>query len=730
MLDDTALTFYPHLAGGARWTCTPAEDPAMAAWLWSPIAWLTVDGTLDNINALTAGGWERTPERYLSQSSMAIWHLWGQLADVRMVHMPGQAEDDREVWARSADLRQAKAAPVALAFTVPLELQRRKRFLPSPADDTEVLNIAEMLPPPQFGNVGLTFHERTPGERGWQRYNLEALGEDAQALQQRLGDALRALATPGDWWPLTDLLLRCASPGYRRTRAELQSHLLASRGKVREQIRAQLDELEIAHERYQTMRQARRQLPTEAWLERWAEVKAMAQQLAVAYWEAHQAAQRTTTRAQVLPALTSSRRTFVPSSNAPRALMQTFGPGVQPSLWNAEGGGTIELQTPNNSLVRLDAQDANEHAVLQRYVTGALGPEGLKHLIGILDAYHLQTGGKDQKADARASLRQLVLRIKGEHHADDPAEQKKLMQTILYLARCFITSDETRYSERPRQPLGVQRRTRKYRERKEYSPLLVIERIQFEEDGSIRIPTEVVFHLGADYYELLFGEHAQFFIVPTAQLLSYHPDREQHELVLGMYLCDHITLSATSGPFQVHFHTMMIQSSLRSPDELASDPHRTRDALRAISALERLERDGIHRREAHLELDTVLAAELTAGNCAEHDLAPATLERLRSSQHYTALRKADPALVREYRRKALQQLLRAEHVTAPIVFRAGPLLREQAEKREAQRKTAQERNERALTARVINAAIPRVIDAAQNGAKPEKKQRGRPRKGQ
>lgn len=719
------LTFYPQLAGPAVWSCvagTREEPLAPDTWVWSPGLQLSIEATLDDLNSIIAAGWQSVADVQGIHKQRELLPLWGQFGHTRVVHVAGS--DSHQIWAATSDLERVKRVPVILSFTVPDELTAQAKTGPVGVSN---LSIAEVLPPPQMGEVAMTAAEME-GVKGYRRITIDRLGEDAQALQRRLGDALRTLAGPVDWRPLTDLFEKCASPGYRRTRADLQSQLLASRGKTRERIRARLDELETAHEHYETMRQARRQLPRETWLERWAEVRTMAQQLAVAYWEAHQAAQRTASRTQTLPALTSSRRTFVPSSNAQRALMQTFGPGIQPSLWNAEGGGAIELQTPNNSLVRLDAQDANEHAVLQRYVAAERGPEGLKHLIGILDAYHIQTGGKDQKADARASLRQIVLRMKGENHADDPAEQKKLMQTILYLARCFITSDETRHIERPRQPLGVQRRTRKYRERKEYSPLLVIERIQFEEDGSIRIPTEVVFHLGADYYELLFGEHAQFFIVPTAQLLSYHPDREQHELVLGMYLCDHIIL--TSGPFQVHFHTMMVQSSLRSPDELASDPHRTRDALRAIYALERLERDGIHQRNAHPELDTVLAAEYAAGNCTEHDLAPATLERLRSSQHYTALRAADPSLLREQRRKALQQLLRAEHVTVPIVFRAGPLLREQAEKREAQRKAAQERDERALAARVIREAIPRVIDAAQNGAKPEQKRRGRPRKWQ
>src|SRR5262249_24617224 len=87
-----------------------------------------------------------------------------------------------------------------------------------------------------------------------------------------------------------------------------------------------------------------------------------------------------------------------------------------------------------------------------------------------------------------------------------------------------------------------------------------------------------------------------------------------------------------------------------------------------------------------------------------------------------------PDLLRERRRKALQQLLRPEAVTAPVTFHAGSLLREQAEKREAQRRAAQERDERAIASRVVHAAIPRVIEAMKSEAHPDAKRRGRQRK--
>jgi hypothetical protein len=289
MLRELDLTFYPHFASdesGAIWVSLPNEDTAAAAWLWSPIMWFTLPAGLDSTNDLTAAGWERTSERELSNASPALWHLWGQLADVRMVQMAGQP-DDREVWARSADLRKAAAAPVALAFTVPLDVHRYVARMPSPAEDTQSLRVAQVLPPPQFGEVGLVYHERTPGERGWQRYNREALGDEAQARQSRLGDALRELAGAGEWWPLTRALQRCASPGYARAKQDLQSRLAATRGKEHERLRAELAELEEANTRYKTLREARHAHKPEPWLERWEEVRQMAQQLAADYWEVH-----------------------------------------------------------------------------------------------------------------------------------------------------------------------------------------------------------------------------------------------------------------------------------------------------------------------------------------------------------------------------------------------------------------------------------------------------------
>src|SRR5262249_24547891 len=158
----------------------------------------------------------------------------------------------------------------------------------------------------------------------------------SRALQQRLGEALRELSGPAEWWPVTDALQRCAKPGYQRAKQDLQSQLLAHRGKDRQQLHAELAELEEANTRYETLRAARHAYSPETWLERWEGIRQMAQELAGDYWAAYTTPQRAGQRAHALPALTSARRTYLPSSNAARALIQSFGPGVQQSLWNID----------------------------------------------------------------------------------------------------------------------------------------------------------------------------------------------------------------------------------------------------------------------------------------------------------------------------------------------------------------------------------------------------------
>jgi len=430
----------------------------------------------------------------------------------------------------------------------------------------------------------------------------------------------------------------------------------------------------------------------------WQRARDAASRLARAYWDAHRQQQQAPAlrRPRKLPQLRSNFRTKVPSTNSFRALTQSFGPGVQATLWSVVPGGMLELITPNNSHLRVEANTASESVVLHRYVMEQLGPEGLKHMLALLDAYHLQTGGQAAKEDARVSLRQLLIRMGKGQHADDPHEQAKLRDTILYLASTWITSDESRYVNAPRvppPPLASQRRRRNM-QRKEFSPLVVVERQRAGDDGTLQIPSEVVFHLGAEFFETLFGENAQYFLVPTAKLLDYHAVREQQELILAMYLSNHITISG--GRFTVSFPVLLLQSALQSKQELLQGDNRTRDAVRVLFALEHLERDGFIIRDAHLQVDSVLTAELAlavrsnAEDTVLEQLAPAAQRRLSGSALYNGMLVQEVRDVKRQRREALQRLLDSSD-TPPLAFEAGLLLREQAEKRSRQQQAARER---------------------------------------
>lgn len=752
MLNPHDLTFYPNLTDGALWTGLPVGDPSeprgvaadtspvndqRRAWLWSPSQLISCEGTTENINRLTAAGWERLPGRTMDQMDMSIYHIWTQLRDIRGVQIrrvlkPGlMPNDDKELWARTVDIQAARRYPVALAFTITPYLMEKSalaQFAKQRAQGGPLHAwIPEVLPPPTLGTRGLVYtrDDREQDEVwGWQDYKLDALPQEAHELQERLANALRELAAPHGWYVVGEsthkALQAIAEPaGYARHRQVLQSGVLATSGHMREIAQELLQDFDASKARYEQMHQSRSKYPADIWLERWGEIQRMAEDLAAAYWRAHTNLQRSTEhRDTILPALTSSHRTLVPSANAFRALMQSFGPGLQQSVWNMDTSAKkLELHVPNGSTLQLEAESDNANAILHRYVGELLGPEGLKHLIGVLDSYDVQTGGEDQKVDARVSLSQLLLRMGyPEQKAYDASEQKKVMHTIYYLNHCYINAPVKEWRDEGRG------RGRKVKDRRWYTPLLIIEGIQFEEDGNLRIPTEVKYHLGEEYYELLYGEHPQYFIVPTAQLLGYHSQKQQQELVLGFNLSNFINMN--DGRYTVSFRTLMEQSALRSAETLDHGSDRTRDARRALLALERLERDGFHERAAHPEIDTVLAIELATGECVADDLAPATLARLQASSYYSGLRNADKAVLREKRRKAIQHLLGAGKESPIITFTAGPLLRAQAEKRAAQRKAAQERNENALAARVTR----RVVDAIQNTETPEKKPRGRPRK--
>jgi hypothetical protein len=435
---------------------------------------------------------------------------------------------------------------------------------------------------------------------------------------------------------------------------------------------------------YELERRARAQERLAAW----EATHTAAEQLAMLYWGVYQKQQQTKAPGRPLPALNSAHRTRLPLTNSFRGLAQSFGPAVQPSLFNEQRqeAGTLELLTPNGSLLQVVGTNTAENVALHRYVTRMLGPEGLKHLIILLEAYYLQTQAAGQKVDARVSLRQLLIRMGAGTRADDREEQRKVMHSILYLASTYITSDE-RPPEQEMKPLPLARQKRRRKQdRKIYSPLLVIERLKPGSDGSIQIPDEVDYHLGSEFFDALFGTQQQFFSLPTALLLGFHAIREQQELLLAFYLCN--ALITAGGQFFTTFSTLLLQSALQSQEDLSHGHDRLRDTQRVLLALERLEQQGIVRREAHPAVDKALTMGLATGKFKQEELAPSTLQRIEQEVAYS--RHLSAETLRTGRRVAFQQLL-DEHVQDLISFLAGPLLADQVSEHARQRKIQEQK---------------------------------------
>lgn len=395
--------------------------------------------------------------------------------------------------------------------------------------------------------------------------------------------------------------------------------------------------------------------------------------------------------------MNSLHRTRLPALVSFNGLAQSFGPAVQQSIWNQQQTGMLELMTPNGSHLRVIGTNTSESVALHHYVTQMLGPEGLKHLLILLDAYYIQTRGTDRKTDARVSLRQLLIRLGRGNKADDREEQGKLMHTILYLASTYITSDQpaSRKEEKP-QPLARQKKSSQKSKQQDYSPLLVIERLKPGDDGTLLIPDEVEYHLGYEFFEALFGTQQQFYTVPTAQLLQYHSVRQQQELLLAFYLSN--ALLAFGGTFSTPFPVLLLQSALQVRENMEQSHDRLRDVSRVLLAIEQLERDELIIRTPHESIDTALAAELVL---AEHKtkqeqagretVAPSTYTRIQSKLVY--MRRQQDTDIRKARRTALQHLLDTRFNTI-VEFSPGRLLQEQIHKREVrQEEGKEERNQ-------------------------------------
>lgn len=666
---------------------TKPESPTQA-WMWGAMR-KSLRGTPDTIDKLVASGYAqvlRDPRSNLTAQIMS------QCAG-------GYIVDANSLWVRSEELEWAQKYPVVLTFPLdgPLPIPEEVQ-----TGDTPML---QFLPLPRLGEMGVVHDPELDHPC---TYFIQRQPYEVQIQWFEMGKAIHELASPFAEWVLhNEGHALCASElNYNRIMTDLRSQLLITRGKKRQEIKTTIERLEIAHRDVVLLRQS---WLKHDWLIRWGEIRAMAQQLAAEYWKFHTdlkakdlaVQQRETKHHTSMPDINSSQKTPMPSNNRTRAIVESFGPAMQPSLWNNETASEQTLATPNGALLRVKGTADYENKALYQYITTMMGPEDIKHMIILVESYLTQTGAKDRKDDARISLRQLLLRMGySETQSDDINERRKLAHTVLYLARTWVTASEMAYEE------VTKGKGKKRKKQVDVSPMLVIEQMKPSEDGGLDVPDEVVYHFGVDFYNSLFGEDAQYFKIPTALILGYHATREQQELCLSYYLSNMVVLSKAG--FTVSFRQLIFKSAILGIDTIDHDPHRMRSAIRVIYALERLEKDGLVLRASHEDIDLVLAIDLFADSNTREILAPATIERI--ERFYQYVRALSPSELRTKKRVALQTLLASKETTPVITFYPSTLLAEQAKLLQEKRQKAIDRSEDAQVARVIKRAS-RIVNS-------------------
>jgi len=132
----------------------------------------------------------------------------------------------------------------------------------------------------------------------------------------------------------------------------------------------------------------------------WEHTHHTAQQLARMYWDVYQHELRSELESEDRqhPSLAASHRTRLPLTSSFEGLAQSFGPGARQADWSRKHlSGALELTTPNGSRLIVEGENDRERAALDKYMKETLGPEGLKHVLVLLDVYSLQTGGRDRE---------------------------------------------------------------------------------------------------------------------------------------------------------------------------------------------------------------------------------------------------------------------------------------------------------------------------------------------
>lgn len=239
-------------------------------WLWrlAPQA----EAKQSDPERLETEGWQRV-------GAPRLTFLLGQLIPVRLLQLPDGAT---EAFAPLEEMG-AGVPNVALVFTLPETMRRAMSALFSTEDMPDVLPLLINLPPPQVGEAALV-----ASSTGWQCYRIEQLDEEAQARWRAIGDHLRALAEPADWWLYTSLLAKeleqpeaCAEE-----RARLAALWEQTRGKAkRRAIEEQRQGLLTAHDQAEKLRTLHRRMDQEAeeWLGLWGTVRQLVRQLARDY---------------------------------------------------------------------------------------------------------------------------------------------------------------------------------------------------------------------------------------------------------------------------------------------------------------------------------------------------------------------------------------------------------------------------------------------------------------
>src|SRR6266568_702826 len=285
-------------------TIPPGMGGITHLWCWYPLVPRRPQ-TKESLDELIAQGYKRAEEAEHP-------FIASQLYDLCLVLPP--AKEMPQYWYRPGE--QAYP-PVVLCYSLP----------DTPQHDQATIYMADYLPPPELGEYALVRH----GQGRAQAYKVTDLKGVAGQRWTDMGERLRRLSAPVIWPP----------PG--------------------------VDPLAYLEGQAESVRDLQETLRQD-WETQWKTIQARAQELAVSYWELYKSDAARGTRPHSLSTLTSTQTTMFPSSNGVRGLVQSFGPGVQPDLWNNETGLELRLFTPNRSLIKVRGDGEHEHKVLHRYI--------------------------------------------------------------------------------------------------------------------------------------------------------------------------------------------------------------------------------------------------------------------------------------------------------------------------------------------------------------------------